>query len=731
VLRLFSRLFLILAIACSGKATSPPEAYSTDLRAAQIPAAVALDPPAAPRDPREAALSEAVARLLSREHLLGKPIDDALSRAAFATYMDRLDANKLFLLKSDREALAKYADKIDDELKSGSLELAHEGERVFTTRVAVVEKEVAELLATPLDHDDEEFAQTDPKKLEPAITEQDLRERWRQRLELDVLERVAQMETRAEADKTAKPDPKAGSAAAPPPASKLPATFAERESKARADLAKSYAARFARLRHPGDLDAASELINAVTTSLDPHTAYLPPADKANFDIHMSGSLEGIGASLREHDDYIEVVELVPGGAAWRQGKLGPGDLILAVSADGGEPVEVIDTRIDDVVKMIRGPAGTVVTLRVQKPSGAQETLSITRDVVVVEETYARGAVLTRKGHPALGYIHLPSFYGGRGRGARSAAADVKKLLDELQAKQVAGVILDIRGNTGGLLGDAVEMTGELIDRGPVVQVQDSHGHREVFGDDDRGTDFSGPVIVLVDRFSASASEILAGALQDYHRAVIVGTGPTHGKGTVQRLADLDGLTGGKLDLGVLKLTIQQFFRVSGASTQRQGVTPEIVLPDPEGYLDTGERKLDHAIAWSQIPAVAHDDWPVHYKTTTLAENSARRVAKQPVFNKLDSLMKVMKARQRDTRVPLAHVAFDARRKELRTAVDAAAIDAKIAPVRFNVVSLDDGTPAVAPPPGGKADDRLARWRDNLSRDPWVDECMNILGDMAH
>jgi carboxyl-terminal processing protease len=263
----------------------------------------------------------------------------------------------------------------------------------------------------------------------------------------------------------------------------------------------------------------------------------------------------------------------------------------------------------------------------------------------------------------------------------------------------------------------------------VVQVQDSRGRRETLSDDRRGTDYDGPVIVMVDRFSASASEIVAGALQDYHRAIIVGTGPTHGKGTVQTLADLDRATGGKIDLGVLKLTIQQFFRVSGASTQREGVTPDVLLPDPAGHIETGERTLDHAIPWSQIPAVDHDVWHATWKPSALAERSAARVAKQPVLAKVAALTQVLRASREDTRIPLQRAAWKAHRKEQRAAIEAASPDRKAMPPALIVKPLDE---AAAPPPGagGRTDDRAAVWRDNLSRDAWVEECVNILGDMA-
>jgi carboxyl-terminal processing protease len=689
-------------------------------------------------DRREAMLSRATVELLEGEHLLHKRIDDELSRVAFASYLDRLDGGKMFLLKADRDALGKYADKIDDELRAGALELGHEGERILIKRVSMVQGWVAKLLASPMDLSNQEDVELDPKKVAVAATEAELKDRWRRRLELEVLERVAQMQARLEPPKPDKGPRPVGGAVRPSekdkddedrsatPVAQIPKTPEGREAKARADLAKSYAARFTRMSHPGKGDASADLVNAVTASVDPHTNYLPPADKANFDIHMRGQLEGIGAQLREKDDYIEVAELVPGGAAWRQGQLDPGDLILAVASGRQEPVDVVDMRIEEVVKMIRGPKGTVVTLRVRKTTGLEESVSITRDIIVVEETYARAAVVSKKGQPAYGYIYLPSFYGGQGT-ARNAASDVRRLLGELRGKHVAGIVLDVRGNGGGLLGEAVELSGEFIDKGPIVQVQDSRGRRQVLTDDKAGVDFDGPVIVLVDRFSASASEILAGALQDYHRAIVVGTGPTHGKGTVQTIFDLDRATGGQFDLGVFKLTIQQFYRVDGASTQREGVKPDIVLPDPMGYVETRERELDHALPWSQITPAKHDRWPASWNVTALAGKSAGRVAKEPAFTSISKLTQLMLARKNETRVSIAQPEFMKRREQQRAEIAAATPDADTAPARFTVVPLENPAP-VAAGPNGRKDSRLTKWRDNLAKDPWIDECLNILAD---
>ncbi|HTL36304.1 MAG TPA: carboxy terminal-processing peptidase [Kofleriaceae bacterium] len=758
---------LVLAAACSPKAPVPSETGPQD-RSAQ--AGAAIPTPATPlpaADPREKALATYVSELFENEHLLRKKLDDSISKEAFKNYLETLDPGKMFLLASDRDSLSKYADKIDDELHNGSLDLAHDGQKAFTARVEVVQKVVEGLLAKPFDFTNEEYVELDADKLDLAKSEDELKERWRQRLELEVLERVASMEARlkADAEKKAKAtapkgkadkkdDKKAPDGAAvdedddedntsAPPVAQIPTTPEGREAKAREEIAKTYSGRFARMKTPGQLDAASDLVNAVASTLDPHTTYLPPAEKANFDIRMSGSLEGIGAVLREKEHLIEIVEIVPGGAAYRQGGLVVGDLIESVQQENKDPVDVFDMRIDDVVAMIRGPKGTTVRLRVQKAGGEEKTIAITRDVVVIEESYAKGAILQPKGSKATyGYIHLPSFYGGKGS-PRSADDDMKKLLDQMRDKKVAGVIIDIRSNGGGLLTGAINISDHLIDKGPVVQVKDSDGDKEVLSGKVKGEEYDGPVIVLVDRFSASASEILAGALQDYGRAVIVGAGGTHGKGSVQTLADLDRATNGQIELGVLKITIQQFYRPDGDSVQLQGVTPDVMLPDPTAYIDSGESELKHAIPASKIEAAPFVKWPVQYNMKDLAAASANRVGKSPLLSKIASATAVLRSRKNDTKVPLQKAAWEKRRDDQKAQLDAASPDLKkVAPV-FMVKPLEEPAAPAAPDPtmpdgtanpnakGPKAkDDKATKWRDNLARDPWVEETLNIMGDMT-
>jgi carboxyl-terminal processing protease len=483
------------------------------------------------------------------------------------------------------------------------------------------------------------------------------------------------------------------------------------------------------------------VLNAITSAYDPHTNYLAPRAKENFDISMSGSLEGIGAVLQEDDHYISVLEIVPGGASWRQAKLEAGDLILAVAQEGELPVDVGDMPIGKVVQMVRGPKGTVVRLTVQKPTNDVETIAITRDVVKIETAYARGAVLSGGGHSRVGYIYLPSFYGNTRvepgqTPERSCTDDVRLLLEELKRRGVKGVIVDLRGNGGGLLSDAQEMSGLFIERGPIVQTRGADGKTEVLRDDDAEIWFGGEVVILVDGGSASASEILAAALQDYGRAVIVGTGPTHGKGTVQVLLDLNRFGSKNMPgaLGTLKLTRSQFFRINGGSTQWRGVIPDVVLPDPSAHIESGERHLDNSIPWSKVEPLRYDIWTgSKWSLEQLVANSNTRQSGNEAFTLIAKRNEILAARSDVSVYPLQKSAWIERRDRDREQLEAVTPELSDGSARFSVTSVSYGD--AKPAEGGTRDAakvaaaREKRWSDDLARDPWVEEALNVLGEM--
>ena len=709
------------------------------------------DLPEAPRDPREQILAAAASSLLGREHVNARAIDDAISKEGFQRLVEELDSAKLFLLESDVQKLARFETDMDDELRAGDFKVGRKGVALLASRRKVVADIIQKTLATPLDFTANEMFETDPKKRAFCKTEEELAARWRGVLKLQVLERTQQLEETLEkrAKPEAKPDAKPDStkaatdedeakrdAAAEKALGQIPPTFEGRRDKVQKELATQYATQLTRLGTVDKLEPSRAFVNALNAVFDPHTNYLPPAEEADFDIAITGRLEGIGATLREQDHYVLVYDLVPGGAAWQQGKLEIGDLIQAVAQEGKEAVDVTDMPIGKVVSMIRGPKGTVVVLTVKKPDGSIKTISITRDVIRIEATYARGAVLKTKTNGDVGYVHLPGFYGESARtkkpGERNATEDVKAILVQLTKRNVKSLVFDLRGNGGGLLTHARDITGLFIKDGPVVQTKDGKGHVEVLRDTDPSVAFDGQVVVLVDRFCASAAEIVAGALQDYERAVVVGSSATHGKGTVQAVLDLDRQFQqgkGADPLGIYKLTIDQYFRVSGGSVQLKGVVPDVLLPDPSSFVESGERTLFHAIPWSAIPAATFTKSPHGWKTADLASASTARTNANTELATVTKFAKLMEARKDKTLRPLARDAWQAEHKRLKAELDA------LDPKKHEPKPLMEVTPIspqaqdAAPAADPRTKKRLDRWKDSLARDLWVDESTRVLADM--
>ncbi len=752
---LFILVVLSFGVAC-GRAPAPSgtsaPATTAPAEARSIQEELGLtDVPKA--DPREPRIAAAIAELLEREHVRPHVIDDALSQKAFKRYLDALDPGKLFLLQPQVDILNRDATRLDDQLHAGDLTLARTGAALVARERKAVAQVVADILQTPFDFSAQESIETDPKKVVWAANEAERRDRWQRTLKQQALERIERMADSAKAAEKQKEDKgKKKTESAPEdddeesPRASLeppPPTFEGREKKARDDLARDYEGRFSRLAKAEPLEAAETFINAVAGVFDPHTLYLAPEQQENFDIQISGSLEGIGAVLTEDAHYISVREVVPGGAAWREGQLEAGDLILAVKQDGGTPVDVADMRINEVVRMIRGPKGTLVTLTIKKPDERVQLISIKRDLVVVEDAYARGALLSPGSKQQFGYIYLPSFYGNtrstKGQTPeRDATTDVRALLTRFAAEKIPGVVIDLRGNGGGLLNHANDITGLLIDRGPVVAARGAEGKLQVLGDTDPGVVYGGNVVVLVDRFSASASEILAGALQDYGRALIVGTGPTHGKGTVQAMVDLDRVDDrrskkSKEPLGVAKLTIQQFYLVDGESTQWRGVEPDVVLPDPASHVESGERYLENAIPWSQVAPLPATPWlHPNWDAKQLAEKSLERQAAQPVFGKVRERGAYLLTRRKETQVPLNREAWLAQRSKDKEVLEALDLKLEDGPARLTVKLVDyrPEDKEQVQQPARKGATRVDKWKNNLAHDPWVEEAVFLLSDMA-
>ena len=494
---------------------------------------------------------------LTAQHFSHKALDDDLSQAAFDLYLRVLDPRKRFFLKEDIKQFEAFRLKIDDELRRGLIVLPDTGAIFLNERVAAVQGIVDLVMDAGFDPDHEDYLEGDWEKLEYAENFAELKERWRRILKLQVINNYLDLLEK---------QPSQGDNAPGDEQVFDKKLWTESIAKVR-DRNHRYLKRLVQATRQ---EHYNRYFDAVARAFDPHTSYMAPVSKEDFDIQMRGSLEGIGALLREDEGFIKVVSIIPGSAAERQGQLQAEDIILEVSEKDGEPVDMIDMRIRDAVSYIRGSKGTEVRLTVQRPDGLKLVIPITRDVVQIEETYVKSELLEGPGGKKIGYIAIPSFYrdfqGGRNGKSRNVTDDMHKELQALKLKNIAGLVVDVRSNGGGSLSDAVDVSGLFLSGGPVVQVKDSQGRMRLLEDEDPAVVYGGPLVVLVNKFSASASEILAAALQDYGRALVVGGKHTHGKGTVQALMDMNRnlplLHLKKYDdLGALKVTIQKFYRV--------------------------------------------------------------------------------------------------------------------------------------------------------------------------
>lgn len=604
---------------------------------------------------KEKVLGNILKGALENMHFVKKRIDDDLSEESFKMFLERIDYGKQFLLKSDVRELEAFEEKFDDELKDGNLAVITKASTILKARLKTVEDHVTKILKKPFDFTKDEKFETDSKKRDFVRTEQQLKDRWTKMLKLDVLSEYLDLKDEQDGkNQTKKKKKKSKKKAKKSKEKKL--SDKELEKKAREKIVKRYAKVFKRLKEEKKNDQLDKFYNSITRVYDPHTHYLIPEEKEDFDIDMSGKLEGIGALLREENSYIKVERIIPGSASWKGKELQAEDIILAVGQGDDDPVDVVDMSLRDAVKLIRGKKGTTVKLTVKRADGTKKVIPIVRDEVIIEESYVKSSVIENKNLKVkVGYINVPKFYRDfEDPNGRNCSDDVRIELEKLKKKNIEGVILDLRNNGGGALEDARLMAGLFIKKGPIVQVKAHTGSKEVLKDVDGKIYFKKPVVVLVNRFSASASEIVAAALQDYGRAIIVGSGDqTHGKGTVQAVVNLDRYAGpmgrNYAPLGALKITIQMFYRINGGSTQFKGVQPDIVLPDPYAYMDTGERSLDYAIPYGEISKVDYKPWEERkYDLSKIAKKSKERVDGAKSFKHIVDSVKWYKARKEDS-----------------------------------------------------------------------------------
>ena len=661
-------------------------------------------------------LLEIISYVLDRGHFDPKDINDVFSENVYMSYLENIDGQHRFFLKSDINSFNSYRYLIDDEIKNTQVEFFNLSFEKLMERMSQVEGFYKSLLETPFDFSIKDEINLDFKKASYANNLTELRSIWRKRLKLNALERF-----------TSKKDEEVQKLEID--VSYVMKTDNELEVKAREIISENMDAFFERYNDLNRKDWFSIYINSIVLQFDPHTSYLAPSDKDRFDACMSGEFEGIGARLQKRNQEVKIVEVISGGPVWRDELLEIGDIILKVAQPNKEAVDISGMRLDDSIKLIKGPKGTQVILTIKRVDGSIEDVKVTRDVVILEETYARSSLITND-KESFGLIELPKFYiNFQDYNQRNAATDVKKELEQLKQKNVKGIILDLRNNGGGSLKTVVEMAGYFIREGPVVQVKSTGGKKEVLKDIDPSIVWDGPLVILVNEFSASASEIIAAALQDYKRAIILGSKQTFGKGTVQNVFDLNRMiTGGTYgDLGALKVTTDKFYRINGRSTQLEGVKSDVVFPNRYAYVEMGEKDQDNPLAWDSIS-------PALYKTFEGLNNyeyslsrSKQRIKDNPILTLIDEQALWIKKQQENYTYSLDFTSYKATRESNKTYSE-----------RFK--KLGDYESSLEfqwlPEAGLQAevnDDLIIkrkRWQKSLKKDIYISEAIEILKDLS-
>lgn len=587
---------------------------------------------------KETAIATGIKRVIDYAHYSPAKIDDQFSEKVFKQFLEDLDPSKRYLLQADIDTLSRFKDQIDDEWQTGRLDFYKKAYKIIQQRQEESKAYINDILDKGFDFTKDEVLDIDYKKIPPAKTKKELKERWRKYLKFNTLARVydkiKEQEQKQKKDSTFKPKSRQ-----------------ELEAEALKATKKTIKTYLEMIDDMEESDYFAMYMNAIAMQNDPHTNYFSPQGKERFDTSMSGSFEGIGARLQKEGDYVKIVEIIAGGPAWKDGKLKVGDIIQKVGQGDEEPVDIMGMRLSKVVKLIKGPKGTVVKLIVKRVDGSIETIPIVRDKVELEETFAK-SLLIDKNSQSFGYIYLPKFYiNFNKQNQRSAATDIKKELEKLKAKNVSGIVLDLRNNGGGSLSTVIDIAGYFINKGPVVQVRDKKNDVDVLNDRDKNVIYNGKVVVLINELSASASEILAAALQDYNRAIIIG-GKSYGKGTVQNLIELNRVQGDQYgDLGALKWTTKKFYRINGGSTQRKGVTPDIMLPDSYMFLDIREENEPTSLPWDKINQADYETYDIPNKIN-IVETEQARIDTTQLFKHIKEKARWIADNKKDTKIYL-------------------------------------------------------------------------------
>lgn len=657
-----------------------------------------------------------VGEMLEQAHYSPEAIDDKFSKEIFKKYLASLDGDKNIFLQSDIRELKKYETRIDDEIHGAPMEFFQAVEAIYLKRLKEVSAYYPEILAKSFSFNIDESVLLDGEKLDYPINEAARKENWRKKLKYLTLERYSDLLDNRDQNKGTKDF--------------IVKSEEELEKDAREKVSKIMIRNFDRLNNKiNEEERFSMLVNTITTSMDPHTTFFPPVEKRYFDEQMSGRFFGIGASLRYEDGNIKIATLVTGSPAWKSQQITVGDVVMKVGQGADEPTDMSGFDTEDAVKLIRGKKGTEVRLTLKKADGTLKVVSLIRDEIVTEETFARSVIINQNGKK-IGYIFLPEFYADWERpNGNKSAIDVAREIVKLKEQGIEGIIMDLRNNGGGSLYDVVQMVGFFIQDGPIVQVKDRLGNPNILRDRDRSVLYDGPLTVMVNEFSASASEIFAAAIQDYQRGVIIGSTSTYGKGTVQRNIGLDYgntmLSGSQQELGTVKLTLQKFYRINGGSTQQKGVTPDIVIPDQMEYLKYREKNNPDALPWDEIQHAEYAPTKQYYDLNRIKASSLDRINNQNTFKSIKETNTWFE-KINDKEYSLNLIKYKEEQKQIKSAFKKIEESAKTNPqLELSILPSDEKKLA-------DDNDKLERrkqWLKALSKDIYLSESVNVINDM--
>ncbi|MFB9109065.1 carboxy terminal-processing peptidase [Flavobacterium gyeonganense] len=684
---------------------------SVTLFAFKVNADKTVDP-----DPnKDKMLLEILAFVIEKGHYNPPPIDDEFSKGIFKDYIDALDPSKRFFLQSDIDEFRQYELMLDDQFINKDLTFFNLTYARLMKRMEESKKRYKTILAQPFNYNIDETFNADYEKIPYAKSTTEINERWRMQIKLSTLSSLVTKQKLEEDKKKTDPSYKVKS-------------FEALEKETRESSLKSLDDNFSLIKDLDKQDWFSVYVNSIMTRFDPHTSYFAPEEKDRFDVNISGKLEGIGARLTKKNDFTQIDELISGGPAWKGKELESGDLILKVGQGKEEPVDVVGMRLDDVVKKIKGHKGTEVRLTVKKVDGSIKVISIIRDVVEIEETYAKSSIVEKNGLK-YGVIYLPKFYiDFENKDGRDAGKDIALEVERLKKENISGIVLDVRDDGGGSLSTVVDIAGLFIEEGPIVQVKSAGKKKEVLYDKDKKIEWDGPLVIMVNSFSASASEILAAAIQDYKRGVIIGSKQTYGKGTVQTVIDLNQFVRNSDfgDFGALKATAQKFYRINGGSTQLEGVKSDVVMPDRYAYLKMGERDMDNAMPWDKIDPANYNVWNSNENFSQAISNSKIRIAQNPQFKLIEDNAKWIDVKNKENTYSLNIKNFKATQEQVES-------EGKkykpIADYKNNLVfkSLPYENLEIAKDASLK--EKREAWHKALSKDIYVEEALNVLDDL--